>query len=486
MAIEISTEPNAISNSSTWTVASTVSANTNFRVGAELIVSGTTKATKYQPTGILSFDFTNVCRSLVSYDIIDYDTSSEEAPNGNSKLDYTVKFTEYWEATDGSLSTGANVTSNELIFLKAYTSDFDDYEIEINDTYKFLTTSPATKDIGLTEEDRLDFAIRKRYYEVTSWTNVNYSTFTASGASITSAIHSGSGNKLAKSNSIGTVYKGNAYFFVYSAVTLTLNSGQEPKIYLGDSIGSVKSNEITLSNGVNYDTIIPTETGAWLLWIYNTAPSNFSTNAFIIEWRNPSIDVYYLPYLLNGSADTGNATSLIADFPTYNRYIVPVNNNFFDSTHSKIEVSVRGGGPITISETKTFLIDQKCYKESFRVEWVGKLGAIEAYTFTLPRGEDYRVPKTYYKDENQREQVLESTPSTVYKLTSRYETQNTIDWLKTIQGSSKVWYYDGTNRNEVVCITTSQPVRKEGKRNQLSLQLKFNEDLSSTTDGGAL
>ena len=79
-----------VANDATGTATLT---NPNFRIKAELIISATTKAVKWQPKGTLSWDFKNILWALITYDVINFDSLNIVTSNSSSYKTYTTKFT---------------------------------------------------------------------------------------------------------------------------------------------------------------------------------------------------------------------------------------------------------------------------------------------------------------------------------------------------------------------------------------------------------
>jgi len=85
---------------------------------------------------------------------------------------------------------------------------------------------------------------------VSSWSNISYTTFTSSGANITSAVSNGTGGQQGQSNTF-TTETGKLYKLV---VTITLNSGTLPVLYVyeGDGSGYISGfGSKTLAAGAN-------------------------------------------------------------------------------------------------------------------------------------------------------------------------------------------------------------------------------------------
>lgn len=113
---------------------------------------------------------------------------------------------------------------------------------------------------------------------ISSWSNIDYDTLTASGTSITSAISDGTSEQNCESDAI-SVTDGDEIKVIFF---LTLNSGTAPTFAVLDGTGgSAISNTEDSAEGLNYLTLTVTSTDATsLLTFYskNGEAANFSTS----------------------------------------------------------------------------------------------------------------------------------------------------------------------------------------------------------------
>ncbi len=109
---------------------------------------------------------------------------------------------------------------------------------------------------------------------ISSWTNVDYETFTASATEITSAIEGGISGTC-KSDAFA-ITDGATYTVI---LNLTLNSGQLPLFIIKDLADNNISNGVTAVAGNNVIdlTITTTGSGSGVLWIINSAAANYLT-----------------------------------------------------------------------------------------------------------------------------------------------------------------------------------------------------------------
>jgi hypothetical protein len=115
---------------------------------------------------------------------------------------------------------------------------------------------------------------------ITGWTNVDYTTFTASGAAITSAVCSATG-KYCKSNVL-SVISGDV---VKVDCTLTLTSGAAPTIEMRRSdTNAVVSNQAALSAGANSKDLTLTYTGSVYLSVTSTGACNIALASVSINY----------------------------------------------------------------------------------------------------------------------------------------------------------------------------------------------------------
>jgi hypothetical protein len=113
---------------------------------------------------------------------------------------------------------------------------------------------------------------------ITSWTNSGFETLTTSGTTIVSAIRT-AGNDSARSGTFH-VRKGEQIKVIFF---LTLNSGDEPSVYLINSGWTLSDNE-QADEGINEITLTATWTGDAQIAFYATANVNFITSeVFVIR-----------------------------------------------------------------------------------------------------------------------------------------------------------------------------------------------------------
>jgi len=617
-----------VANDATGTVTLN---NPNFRIKAELIISATTEAVKWQPKGSLSFDFKNILWALVTYNVIDFDSLNIQTPNSSSFKTYTVKFTEFWESTANALITGANATSGTkyIYEVDVPVADFADYNLSDDDEL-FLTERPTTKN-----------KIRIGDNLVTGWTNYTapdgFDTFTSSGRNITSAIDSDAGNRsVCYSTSLGRISKGD---IIEIYCNVTKNSGTLPEIGLiqGTTI-DWKSNYPTIAEGYNYKKIIATadmtisrvmihsgiagqvnfvmsqvyvskayneldylaliseettiipaftqydidgaslrttsldgvaisgERGVCpisaLLFAHSTtqvesilfkAGTGLNLDGVeLIEGWNTGTDVYDV-FTVTGTRitdcqeTTGNAGAALSGsaaggegdgFGVFKDEVINVvctvthnggdlpwiflsnshagpwlvaggkeisNNvrlsagaNDIDLTATKtvlaasypngvyvciynpnpelVDFSTTGDIAVTgtsfLSEGKTFERNPKCYPSPVRIEWLNKFGAFDAYTFLANYDESRRSNRKYYKDTSDVEQILDIESFQEITAYSMFETQTMLDWLKTIQDSTRVYWIMDNVRIEIIVTSTSQSIKKLKQRNRISLTFR--------------
>jgi len=476
MAVTISVEPDAVSNASAWTVTSTNSGETNFRIKAELIISAATVAVKWQPAGTLSWDFKRLLWELITYTAIDFDSLNIQTTNTDSYKSYTVKFTEYWEDVNNALVEGANGTSSAKVIYKVDCTTFADYNLSADDE-EFLTARPTTNKIKI--GDNL----------VTGWSNAAgaeaFDTFTDSGRNITSAIDSSATNQaICYSNSIGRISKGD---IIECYCNFTKNSGTYPRIDIIESGSGNKSNVEYFVSGYNYFKFIITGDvidAQFRIISFAASLVDFEmSQVYVSKGYNEldylgfvseeaSLQVDCLLYDVDGgSLDSLNlaAVNLVGD-----RGIMPVSAILF--THSttqveKIILKIITSTPADRSKDITFTRNSVCWNNPVRIEWLNKFGAFDAYTFLDDYDEDRSGKRSTYKDTNDVEQILDIENYQVIKAYSDYETKTNLDWIKTILDSKKVYWIVDNVRIEIVVTGISQ-VKKQKDRVKLALSFR--------------
>ena len=465
-----------IANDATGTVTLT---NPNFRIKAELIISATTEAVKWQPKGTLSWDFRNILWGLITYDVIAFTSLNIQTPNSSSYKTYTIKFTEFWESTANALVTGANTTSDTKYIYKVDVpvADFADYNLSVDDE-EFLTGRPDTNKIKI--GDNL----------VTSWTNRvapnDFDTFTTSGRNITSAIDSSAVNlSICYGTSLGILAVGDIIEFYCN---FTKNSGTFPLVYLGES-GSTdaKSNTHTFTAGYNYAIFIVTSAitnAAVMIQSLGASLVNFEMSQVYVSKGYNELD--YLGFISEEAAlqvdcllydvDDGALGSLNLDAInlTGDRGIMPVSAILF--THSttqveKIILKMETAAPADRSKDLTFVRRSVCWNNPVRIEWLNKYGAFDAYTFLDNYDETRDGKRSTYKNTSDVEQILDIENYQVIKTYSDYETKTNLDWIKTILDSKKVYWIVDNVRIEITVTGLSQ-VKKKRERVKLALSFR--------------
>ena len=478
MAVTISVEPDAVSNASAWTVTSTNSGETNFRIKAELIIAAATVAVKWQPAGTLSWDFKNILWELITYTTIDFDSLNIQTTNTDSYKSYTVKFTEYWEDADNALVTGDDDTSSAKVMYKVDCTTFADYNLSADDE-EFLTERPSSNKIKI--GDNL----------VTGWTNWSgdnaYDTFTSSNRHISSAIDSSASNfGICYTNGIGTLAIGDVIEFYCD---FTKNSGSLPSISLIEKPGggTALSNSETLADGLNYVKLTATsaivdtrikilssesnEVDFSMIKVYTSRDYNeLDYLGFLTEEASLRID--YIRYDVDDSslgASTLSTTSIVGD-----RGISPVSAILFSHASTQVEkiiLKMETATPADRSKDLTFVRNSVCWNNPVRIEWLNKFGAFDAYTFLDNYDEDRSGKRSTYKDTSDVEQILDIENYQVIKAYSNYETKTNLDWIKTILDSEKVYWIVDNERIEIVITGISQ-VKKKKDRVKLALSFR--------------
>lgn len=115
----------------------------------------------------------------------------------------------------------------------------------------------------------------------------------------------------------------------------------------------------------------------------------------------------------------------------------------------KYEVFVLYGnsGGQRVTEIKTFLIDSNCYRNSFRFEWVNKLGGIDGFTFTGKYTRNSDIKKEVFKRSlnstrtipERQTTTLNVTSEEIHSVNSGIVNKATRDWLEELLESPEVY-----------------------------------------------
>ena len=108
----------------------------------------------------------------------------------------------------------------------------------------------------------------------------------------------------------------------------------------------------------------------------------------------------------------------------------------------------------TLTERKTFIIDDNCYRDEFRFEWLNKLGGIDAYTFTGKHSKTTDIEKEVFKRSLNSARSIPERQTTTLKVDSKdihnvnsgivnYETRL---WLDELLESPEVYLVVGSYR----------------------------------------
>lgn len=154
---------------------------------------------------------------------------------------------------------------------------------------------------------------RFRRMLLTDWTNVDYDTFTSSGATI-SVAQNAAGTASAESNTfdleVGDI--------VTVDLTLVKNSGEDPILDL--MRGAVLANTYTLAVGSNIRTYTITTAGVYHYKLNNTAASDFeitSADLYMFGGEGPNVSYKFRvdSFIEDEAIDANNEDSLITDTP---------------------------------------------------------------------------------------------------------------------------------------------------------------------------
>ena len=158
-----------------------------------------------------------------------------------------------------------------------------------------------------------------------------------------------------------------------------------------------------------------------------------------------SVHVGYRKYNLSGVAgswlDLADVTPENA-IETYFRGSIPVSSNtIFDSSTSKVEVRLENAGGAAISETKTFVIDNKCYNNEVVLEFKNRYGGIDSYTYIVTNNTNANIERGFSRNAGTKS-TNHVNSSRLLTLEGRNEHKNTFEWLERLYESKEVYMVD--------------------------------------------
>ena len=129
---------------------------------------------------------------------------------------------------------------------------------------------------------------------------------------------------------------------------------------------------------------------------------------------------------------------------------------------SKMEVWLIYGG-VQVSDTYTYIIDQRPLRDPVRIAWINTLGGVDSYTFTGAKTGTTIAEKTAFVRDlpvgfsvsNRGESVASVETRDEVDVISDFETRDAMRWLGGIIQSSEVWVIENGVIIPVVILTNS-------------------------------
>lgn len=160
------------------------------------------------------------------------------------------------------------------------------------------------------------------------------------------------------------------------------------------------------------------------------------------------------------------------------RGIIPVNDDLWDSTKSKVDVWLVDESSNQMTEKRRFIIDQKCYAHPIRIQFFNELGGFDAYTFTGHRDQTIRTKSIEFekdlgisfsiKDRGNTTLAVKST--TIKEVWSGFLNEADRIWLTELFASTEVFLQSGTDLIPLTGKSTSVKFIKDNGLTQLRLR----------------
>lgn len=432
------------------------------QVGDIVLLSGFTN-TLYN----VKHKVTNVKAAYVDTNVsfISDDTGTITRRNDNFKIKTKIqKKTTAWTTATGALS-GSNSTFTSAIISET-TVSIGDYVITRN-TY-----------LG---------SITWKLHKVTSVSGTTVVTST-----VDDGISIGSTTDLCLTETIGSCYSTSSEIDVASVFTFELSSILNA--YLGSdfialgntNIQSAISQNSTLVYGLAFDELFEDEAG-----LYATSPTGkFGSIRQLLNSANQPFDVQTLDrFILDGStkkflsnipnltpiginqelqlsfittattvrlayriydlsgvaaawAYKANVTLQDAD-ENYKRgtAIISTAAGIFNTSTSKVEVKIQDSTPADISETKTFVIDRRCYDSNVILEFRNKQGGIDSYQFSVTNESNINIEREFSRNAGVKSTSFVNSVE-VKTLESRFDSKAVLEWLEDLYQSKDIYMID--------------------------------------------
>lgn len=370
---------------------------------------------------------------------------------GDPLIHYFVKFTEYWENASDVTTAGASARSITAAFINCSTSrDFGDYLIKPLSVGNFLTLAQEEEAAIYVSPNKMP----KFDNLITGWANfsnpIDYDTFTSTGTAITSAVTDGSDYAYARSANTFSVKKGQK---IVIAVELTLNSGEEPFVYLySDAIGlSAKSNIVSLADGWNIIELTATATHTDMrVAIGNSATSaDWETNIVIVMRESLQVNIVFLSLChdlqikhYKNAVATKEAIACYAGWG-----VIPLKYyNYYGISDNNAIISLLDPDDVVMSNTLYVPLILSC--EHRFMEFVNRLGGLDYITFRGYHKTKATPEKEFYRTSGRVRKMLDAKRIIRETLTTRF-----IDEVMPLVADAIASEYTELDGVEVTVIT---------------------------------
>lgn len=156
--------------------------------------------------------------------------------------------------------------------------------------------------------------------------------------------------------------------------------------------------------------------------------------------------------------------------------------------HFTITLLTSGSG--SLSETRKFILDQKCFADPKRFWWLNKLGGFDAFTFTGDIQESLRLRQTSYERdlgftfnvEDRGETVLGVKANNEFEAFSDFMTRDEADWLQELYTSPIVFVQEGTDFIPIKVTSTRQRIFDSEDLIQFRIKYKPSNELILQTN----
>ncbi len=458
MSLTISSTPSRIDNSGAWTVATSLTedaSHVNLRVRAEIYHEGIIKGTVERPAGILSFDFSDLLKSLVPGISLARDSGAYSycGPAGSNLITS-------WGVESGSWdffgSSGSNITlAIKAAAASAYLSTNNItmtvgklYVLMVDpNTYGFTTSGVNVPYADISTDDHDCVQIEVDFYGVSTIKSIVFMPITTGNKKILLGNPSGQMDFMGDFRLYEYTPTGDplaTYFVKFtevyedsSGVTQTgtpVSSGVFRYVPApGDSIAF--SNYVMLENGPG-------------IGLYRFA-SKTLRNSVAKIWSATPYE-YWLMFFTPWSycelvySKNGGAVNHANHFNCYNGWGIIILNDgellsgITSSLALYLVTVYLGVSTRPISETITIYPDSSQVSERVVLEFDGLTGGKEYLAFDGITDKNYTTERAYYKDSSKIRRPISLTGVSRQKLETLFKDMANADYLKSLLTSDKV------------------------------------------------